>query len=98
MMLQTYLVNILIFCAVLLLIALIVGTLQLIIIFIDVRKTTREVTEKIRAITSLLDIVSLLIGALNLTKGKIKEKIPGKSTLFALVAGLKKGLETLLKK
>lgn len=97
-MVQTYLINILIFCVILLLIALIVGTLQLVIILIDVRKTTREVSEKIRAITSLLDIVSILIGALNLGKAKIKDKIPGKSKLFALVAGLKKGLETLLKK
>ena len=97
-MLQTYLINILLFCAVLLLIVFIVGTVQLVIILIDVRKTTREVTEKVRALTSLLDIVSILFGALNMTKGKIKDKIPGKSTLFALVSGLKKGLETLLKK
>ena len=97
-MLQAYLINILLFCAVLLLIVFIVGTVQLVIILIDVRKTTREVTEKVRAITSLLDIVSILFGALNMTKGKIKDKIPGKSTLFALVSGLKKGLETLLKK
>jgi CHASE3 domain sensor protein len=97
-MLQAYLINILLFCAVLLLIVFIVGTVQLVIILIDVRKTTREVTEKVRAITSLLDIVSILFGALNMTKGKIKDKIPGKSTLFALVSGLKKGLETLLRK
>ena len=97
-MLQTYLINILLFCAVLLLIVFIVGTVQLVIILIDVRKTAREVTEKVRAITSLLDIVSILFGALNMTKGKIKDKIPGKSTLFALVSGLKKGLETLLSK
>ena len=97
-MLQTYLINILLFCAVLLLIVFIVGTVQLVIILIDVRKTAREVTEKVRAITSLLDIVSILFGALNMTKGKIKDKIPGKSTLFALVSGLKKGLETLLRK
>ena len=97
-MLQAYLINILLFCAVLLLIVFIVGTVQLVIILINVRKTAREVTEKVRAITSLLDIVSILFGALNMTKGKIKDKIPGKSTLFALVSGLKKGLETLLKK
>lgn len=51
-MLQTYLVNVLIFCAILLLIALIVGSILLILILVDVRKMTREIKDKVVAVVS----------------------------------------------
>lgn len=97
-MLQTYLLNILIFCAILLLIAFVVGTVLLVIILIDVKRSVREVTEKVRAVTSLIDVVTMLAGAVDLAKGRLGKKLPGKSTLVAFTAGLKKGLEVLLKK
>jgi LytS/YehU family sensor histidine kinase len=97
-MLQTYLINILLFCAILLLIAFIVGTVQLIIILIDVRRSVKEVTEKVNAITSLFDIVTVFSGAFGLAKGKLSGRMPGKTTLTAFAAGLKKGLEVLFKK
>jgi hypothetical protein len=46
-MMQTYLVNTLIFCTILLVIALVVGAVQLIFILVDVRKMTREVKDKV---------------------------------------------------
>ncbi|MDD5594274.1 MAG: hypothetical protein PHG97_06010 [Candidatus Margulisbacteria bacterium] len=97
-MMQTYLLNILIFCAILLLIAFVVGTVLLIIILIDVKRSVREVTEKVRAVTSLIDVVTMLAGAVDLAKGRLGKKLPGQSTLVAFAAGLKKGLEVLLKK
>ncbi|OGB89135.1 hypothetical protein A2625_02300 [candidate division WOR-1 bacterium RIFCSPHIGHO2_01_FULL_53_15] len=97
-MLQTYLINSLIFCAILLLIAFVVGTVQLIIILIDVRRSVREVTEKVNAISSLFDIVTILAGVAGLAKEKMSSKIPGKNTLAAFAAGLKKGLGVLFKK
>jgi hypothetical protein len=57
---QAYLVNILIFCGILLVIALIVGSIQLILILFDVRKMTREIKDKVVSITgSLLSAVAL---------------------------------------
>ena len=95
---QIYLVNSLIFCAILLLIAFIVGTVLLIIILIDVRRSVREVTAKVHAVTSLIDIATMLVGALDMAKGRLGEKMPGKGTAVAFAAGLKKGLEVLFKK
>jgi hypothetical protein len=46
-MMQVYLVNTLIFCTILLVIALVVGAIQLIFILVDVRKMTHEVKEKV---------------------------------------------------
>lgn len=51
-MLQTYLVNVLIFCVIVLVIALIVGSIQLILILFDVRKMTREIKDKVISVTS----------------------------------------------
>lgn len=93
MMLQYYLVNILIFCAILLLIVLIVGAIQLVLMAIDIRKMTDEVKNKVLAITSLFDIVSLVIGGLDIAK----RKIPISHNLTAFAAGLKKALQVLFK-
>jgi hypothetical protein len=51
-MVQLYLVNILIFCVILLVIALVVGAIQLILILVDVRKMTHEVKEKFFALAN----------------------------------------------
>lgn len=94
-MLQTYLVNGLIFCGILLLLAITVAVIQGVIILIDVRRVTKEVRKKMLALTSVIDIVTLLLGGM----GEAKKRLdPSKSTLIAFVAGLKKGLQILLKK
>lgn len=57
---QVYLINVLIFCAILLVIALIVGSIQLILILFDVRKMTRELRDRVLAVTgSVLSAVAL---------------------------------------
>ncbi len=68
-MLQTYLLNSLIFCGILLLIVLIVGAVQIVIILIDLRKTTGSVTEKIRAVATLLSASTVKIFEATLKKG-----------------------------
>ncbi len=93
---QTYLINILFFCGIALLLALTVAVVQCIIILIDVHRTSREITKKVRAITSAIDIVSLIIGALGGGGKSLKKKAQDKSTLIAFIAGVRKGLEVLL--
>lgn len=95
-MMQTYLVNSLIFCAILLLIALTVGAIYFIMILMDARKMTHEIKEKFLAITSVLDIVSLVIGGLGAARKRMKN--PDSSTFVAFMAGLKKALQVLFKK
>lgn len=57
---QVYLINVLIFCAILLVLALIVGSIQLILILFDVRKMTREIKDRVLAITgSVLSVVAV---------------------------------------
>jgi hypothetical protein len=98
-MLQTYLINILIFCGIALLIALTVAVIQGIIILVDIRRTTKEVSKKVRLLTSAVDIVSLILGGLGGAKKSLKKKLnPEKSTLVAFIAGIKKGVQILLKK
>lgn len=94
-MIQVYLINTLYFCLILLIIALAVGAIQLIMILLDVRKMTHEVKEKFLAITSVLDIVSLVVGGLGSVK---KIKAPDSSTFVAFMSGLKKALQVLFKK
>jgi hypothetical protein len=64
-MMQAYLVNTLIFCTILLVIALVVGAVQLILILVDVRKMTHEVKEKVMFLTG--QVVSTV--ALGIKKG-----------------------------
>lgn len=93
------LVNILIFCGILLLIALVVTTVQGILILVDVRRTTKQVTKKLLALTSALDIIGLFLGGMEGAKKRIHHKFnPEKSTFVAFAAGLKKGLQVLLNK
>lgn len=51
-MVQVYLVNALIFCTILLVLALVVGAIQLILILVNVRKMTRELKEKFFALAN----------------------------------------------
>lgn len=91
------LINVLIFSAIILLLALAVAATQIILILVDARKTARKIEAKIQALTSVFDIVSLIFGGIEGAKKKIKSRIiPKRSTLVALIAGIKKGLEVLL--
>lgn len=93
------LINVLIFCGIILLLALTVAVVQVVIILIDINRMTKEVKKKLLALTSVVDIVTLLFGGLGGAKKVLKKKLdPDKSTLVALVAGIKKGLQVLLKK
>jgi hypothetical protein len=93
------LINVLIFCGIILLLALTVAVVQIVIIMIDVNRMTKEVRKKVLALTSVVDIVTLLFGGLGGAKKVLKKKLnPDKSTLVASVAGIKKGLQVLLKK
>ena len=96
-MIQMYLTNILIFCGILLLLALTVAVVQGIIILIDVRRVSREVTNKVLAITSLFDIVTMLVGGLGEAKKRVGKKMDS-NTVVAFAAGLKKAVQVLFKK
>ncbi|MFH1387260.1 MAG: hypothetical protein ABIH50_06315 [bacterium] len=93
-MIQTYLINILLFCGILLLLSLTVAVIQGILIFIDIRKMTHEVKEKVLAVTSVLDILTAFLGGL----GIMKSKLSSESTIIGFAAGLKKALQILFKK
>lgn len=98
-MLQTYLINGLIFCGILLLIAFIIASVQIILVLIDVRRMTREIQKKVMALTSVIDIVSLFLGGFQGARGRLKKKLnPDQPTVIAFVAGLKKALQVLFKK
>lgn len=98
-MLQSYLINALFFCGILLLLALTVGAVQLILILLDIRRMAKEIKEKVKIVTSFFDILSLFMGGLEGAKKRIGKKlVPGGSTLLAFSAGLKKALQVFLKK
>ena len=99
MELYSILMNVLIFCGIILLIALTVGVIQAIIILVDVRHTSKEVKKKLYALTSVIDIFSLLMGGMEGAKNRIKKKMaPDENSIIAFVAGVKKGLKVLLRK
>lgn len=98
-MLQTYLINALIFCAILLLVALAVGAVVGIFILVDFRRMSKEISKKVVALTSVIDIVTLFMGGLGSARGRLKKK--GQSddaTLISFIAGVKKALQVLFKK
>jgi hypothetical protein len=98
-MLQTYLINALIFTGILLLIALVVGMIIVIFILLDFRRVSKEISKKVVALTSVVDIVSLFMGGIGGAKNRIKKKLKNDdSTLIAFIAGVKRGLQVLLKK
>ncbi|MFH1541768.1 MAG: hypothetical protein ABIE84_01615 [bacterium] len=92
------LINVLVFSAILLLLAITVGVVQLVIVVLDVRRTTKKVTRQVEAVTSIFDIGSLLLGGMEGAGKRISKKvIPGKANITALIAGIKKGLQVLFK-
>jgi len=98
-MLQTYLINGLFFCGILLLIVLIVAIVQIVLILFGVRQMTKEIQKKVLALTSAIDIISLFMGGLEGAKKRLKKKLdPDKSTLVAFISGLKRGLQVLFNK
>jgi len=93
------LINLLIFCGIGLLIALIVATIVVIMILLDLRRTTKEVGDKVKAIASILDIVGMLFGGMGTIKKKLSGNLGSNSaTIVGFAAGLKKALQVLLKK
>lgn len=97
-MLQIYLINILIFTAIILLIALIVAVVQIVLILIDARQTTKELKTKLQSVFSVIDLATMFLGGLEGAKRRlIKQAIPDQSTMVAFAAGLKKGLAVLFK-
>lgn len=94
-MFQTYLINTLIFCVILLLLAITVGAVQMALIMFDIRQMEKEAKKKFMAILSVFDLATLFVSAI----GGLKKRVqPDKSTFVALVAGIKKGLQVFLKK
>ena len=53
---QPYLINALIFCGVILLIALTVAIVQLFLILLDVRGVTKEIRKKTKVVSDLIDV------------------------------------------
>lgn len=93
------LINILIFCGIILLIALTVAAVQAILILMDVRRAEKEVMKKVSMISSAVDIVSIVTGGIGGAKKVMgKKMISEGSTLTAFMAGLKKGLEVFFEK
>ncbi|MFC1637656.1 hypothetical protein ACFL1W_01410 [Candidatus Margulisiibacteriota bacterium] len=98
-MLQTYLINALIFAGVLLVIALVAGVIVGVFILIDFRRVSKEISKKVVALTSVVDIVSLFMGGIGGAKNRLKKKVKSDdSTMISFIAGVKKGLQVLLKK
>jgi hypothetical protein len=98
-MLQAYLINALIFCGILLLIALVVGMIVVVFILVDFRRVSKEISKKVVALTSVVDIVSLFMGGIGGAKSRLKKKLKSDdSTMISFIAGVKKGLQVLLKK
>lgn len=95
---QEILINVLIFAGILLLLALSVAVVIGIMILVDLRRTTKEISGKIKAVSSALDIVGLLISGLTGARGLKKKISDDSSTLAAFAAGIKRSLEVLLKK
>ncbi|MBU0629874.1 MAG: hypothetical protein KKC80_03015 [Candidatus Margulisbacteria bacterium] len=87
------LINVLIFSGVLLLLALTVAVIQGILILTDVRKMSAEIREKVLAIASLLDAVTMIFNSF----GGSKKKWSKNTTIAAFVGGLRKGLNVFLK-
>lgn len=93
------LINSLVFCGIIFLIALIVATIMVIMILLDIRRTTKEVREKVTAIASILDIVGLLFGGMGTIKKKLGSNLGTNSAaITGFAAGLKKALQVLFKK
>lgn len=94
---EIFLKNVLWICLIVLVIAVLYAVVQVILILIDLRRTSKnvkdfvsEVTCKMKNITSFLDIAALISNgvALNFIKDASK-----KSNFIAFIAGVKKGIK-----
>ncbi|MFA5839355.1 MAG: hypothetical protein WC890_01710 [Candidatus Margulisiibacteriota bacterium] len=93
------LINILVFCGIGLLVALIVATVVVILMLLDIRRTTNEVKQKVMALASVLDVITMFLGGFGTIKKKLSGDLGSKSaTIVGFAAGLKKALQVLLKK
>ncbi len=88
------LINALVFCIILLVIALVVAVIQSILILRETRKMTKEVSDKVLAVSSLLDIGAIFFQGITGLKRKSGEG----ANLSAAIAGIKKGLQVFLSK
>jgi len=97
--LYVVLINILVFCGIGLLIALMVATIVVILILLDLRRTTREVKQKVMAISSALDVIGMFLGGFGTIKKKLGNNLGSNSaTIIGFAAGLKKAIQVLIKK
>lgn len=89
--------NIMWFSLILLLLVLTVAVVQVVIILLDVRGATKDLKKKLKSLTSVLDLATMLFGGLEEIKRRaIKQAIPSKTTLVGFFAGVKKGMQVLL--
>jgi len=88
------LINALVFCIILLIIALIVAVIQSILILRETRKMTKEVSDKVLAVSSLLDVASIFFQGIT----GLKKRSGEANNLSAAISGIKKGLQVFLSK
>ncbi|MBI5698896.1 hypothetical protein HZC35_01120 [Candidatus Saganbacteria bacterium] len=94
---EAILKNIMWFSLILLLLALTGAVIQVVIILLDVRSATKDLKKKLKSLTSVLDIATMLMGGLEGIKRRaIKQAIPSKATLVGFFAGVKKGMQVLM--
>ncbi len=94
------LINVLVFSAILLLLALTIGVVIGVMILVDIRRSTKEVTRKIKAVTSALDIISMVVGGFGGARKTFKKKLKtaNDSNVIAFIAGIKRALTVFLRK
>ncbi len=88
------LINALVFCIIILVIALIVAVVQYILILRETRKMTKEISDKVFAVSSLFDVAGIFFQGLTGLKRKSGEG----ANLSAAISGIRKGLEVFLSK
>lgn len=101
-MMEIYLKNILWFVLIIFVGTLIFAVVQIILILLDIRNTAKDAKKmlkdieiRVRALTSLLDVVSMVFGGIEEAKRKVMDRTLSASNLSAYAAGLKKGVKVL---
>lgn len=102
-MMEIYLKDALFFCLIVFVIALIVLLIQLIFILFDIRgivkqsrKMFKDLEKKIKAVTSIFDVASLILGGVEEVKKRVIKQAISKTNWKAFIAGLRKGVKVLL--
>ncbi|OGC05746.1 hypothetical protein A2230_04270 [candidate division WOR-1 bacterium RIFOXYA2_FULL_36_21] len=97
-MIEIYLKNILLGALIILVIVFIFAVIQIVFILFDLRKIVSEakklikdLEKRIKAISSVLDIATLILGGLEEVKSRLICGVMSKTNFAALIAGLKKG-------